>query len=154
LGQMGYGLQPGLSPNITSVNLGSLDTFPPNPVPAASVGIGAYANHVDLQWPQTTDDPNGTGVYEYQLYRNGQLLTTIPATQSLSYSDTSVVPSTTYSYALKAIDYHFNAATTTFSVNTPHIPTNPPYPSVTPDGRRIGVRPTGTYWGANGETWT
>ena len=66
-GPMGYGLQAGLS-NITSVNLGSLDTIPPNPVPAASVGIGAYANHVDLQWPQTTDDPNGTGVYEYRIH--------------------------------------------------------------------------------------
>ncbi|MBV8842136.1 MAG: hypothetical protein JO307_04920, partial [Bryobacterales bacterium] len=32
-GPMGYGLQAGLS-NITSVNLGSLDTIPPNPVPA------------------------------------------------------------------------------------------------------------------------
>jgi len=136
---------------LTWLGYGQQDYAAPTPVAAPSIGVSPFTNHVDLQWPATSDDANGTGVYEYAIYRNGGLVGIVPATQSLSFSDTGVVPSTTYTYTLSAIDYHFNAASTNISVSTPHIPTNPPYPSVTPDGRRVGVRPTGAYWGASGE---
>ncbi len=48
-------------------------------------------------------------------------------------------------------DYHGNSATTNFNVTTPYIQTNGPFPSATPEGRRVGVRATGAYWGASGE---
>src|SRR5581483_2193361 len=73
------------------------------------------------------------------------------STTGLTFSDTTVNPSTTYSYTLKAFDYHGWHADTTFNVTTPYIQTNGPFPSVTPDGRRVGVRSTGAYWGASGE---
>jgi hypothetical protein len=130
---------------------GPQDITAPTPVPAASISSYSTNTQVSLQWAATSDDPNGTGVYEYAIYRNGALVGIVGANQTLSFTDGSVVPSTTYSYTLSAIDYHFNAGSTTISVTTPHIPTNPPYPSVIPDGRRVGVRPTGTYWGASGE---
>ena len=134
---------------MASVSLGYQDTVAPTPVAASSINYSAYYNSVDLQWGATTDDPNGTGLYDYSIYRNGQLL---GSTQSLSYSDTAgVLPSTPYTYSIVASDYHFNAATTSVSVRTPGIPTNPPYPSSTPEGRRVGVRSTGAYWGASGE---
>src|SRR6185436_12408621 len=54
-------------------------------------------------------------------------------------------------YSLKALDYHFNEGTTNFSVTTPNVQTSGPFPSATPEGRRVGVRSTGAYWGAGTE---
>ena len=134
---------------MSSVSLGYQDSTAPNPVALSSITSSAYYNTVDLQWAATTDDTNGTGIYDYSIYRNGQFLA---STQSLSYSDTAgIVPSTHYTYTIVASDYHFNTASTNYSVTTPAILTNPPYPSTTPEGRQVGVRPTGAYWGASGE---
>lgn len=144
---------------ISEANLGYLDTTPPNAIPASSIGVSAGSSYVNLQWPAGTDNTNGVGVYGYQIWRNGQLLTT---TTGLSYSDTTVVPSTNYTYMLSVIDYHWNITSTTITVQTPGVPTecsegpggnnNPgPCASSTPDGRRIGLQPTGAYWGGGGE---
>ena len=51
----------------------------------------------------------------------------------------------------KVVNYLFNSATTTFTAQAPGLSGSPPYPSTTPDGRRVGVRTTGAYWGATGE---
>ena len=136
---------------MSEADLGQLDTTAPNAIPSSSIGVSAYTNHVDLQWPAGTDNTNGIGVYGYQVLRNGQVLTT---TTGLSYSDTTVVPSTSYTYTLNVIDYHWNIASTTFTVDTPNVPTNPPYPSVTPDGRRVGVRQPARIWAVETKTST
>ena len=144
---------------ISEADLGYLDTTPPNAIPASSITASAGTSYVNLSWPAATDNTNGTGVYGYQVWRNGQLLTT---TTGLSYSDTTVAPSTTYTYTLSVIDYHWNVTNTTKSVQTPNIPTDcsegpggnqnaGPCPASTPDGRRIGIRPTGAYWGGGNE---
>ena len=133
---------------ITNVDLGYLDTTAPNAISSSSIGQSAYINHVDLSWPAGTDDTNGSGIYKYEVWRNGSFLA---STFGLSFSDTTVNPSTTYTYSLKLIDYHGNAATTNFNVTTPYIQTSGPFPSATPEGRRVGVRATGAYWGASGE---
>jgi hypothetical protein len=55
-----------------------------------------------------------------------------------------VSPSTTYNYWIYAIDAHFNyAMPTVVRVITP--------PAGAADPRRVGVRPTGSYWGGMGE---
>lgn len=134
---------------IEHVDLGYLPTVFPNAIPASSISTSATVNQVNIQWPAGTDNTGGSGVWGYQLYRGGQLLTT---TQSLSYVDTAgIVPSTQFNYTLTVLDYDMNGTSTNFSVTTPHIQTNPPYPSSTPDGRRVGVRPTGAYWGGTNE---
>ena len=79
----GYGLL------VSHVDLGNVDTLPPNAVPSSSIGVSAFTNHVDLQWPAASDDANGTGVAYYQISRNGTLMAT---TGGLSFSDTTVVP--------------------------------------------------------------
>jgi RHS repeat-associated protein len=134
---------------ISELDLGYSDTTPPNAIPVGSINTAAYTNHIDMNWPATTDDTNGSGVYSYSLYRGGQLLGSGPS--FFSFSDTTVVPNTTYSYTVSATDYHGNAASTNFNVTTPHVGTNGPFPSATPDGRRVGVRPTGAYWGGGNE---
>lgn len=133
---------------ITHVDVGLTDFAAPNAVPSGSIGVSSFLNHLDLQWPAATDDANGMGVLEYQILRNGQLIAT---TTGLSYSDTTVVPDTTYTYTLKVIDYFFNSASTVFTGRTLVVPTGPPYPSAFPEGRRVGVRTTGAYWGTAGE---
>jgi len=125
---------------------GPLYTGAPNAIPVANITHAAFTNHVDLQWAAGTE-PNGIGVYGYEILRNGVLLTT---TTGLSYSDLTVVPSSTYTYTVRVIDYHWNTTDTNVTVNTPVIPTGP-YPSATPDGFRTGVKPTGAYWGAGNE---
>lgn len=138
--QYGIGCACGL---MLSVDFGHLDTVAPTAIPAGSISKAAFTNRVDLQWPAASDNANGTGVHRYELYRNGNF---IGSTTGLSYSDTAgIIPNTTYNYTLKVVDYHLNEAATNFTVNTPLLPTNPPYPSATPEGRRTGVRPTGAY---------
>ena len=114
---------------MSSASLGYQDTVAPYPVASSSITYSAYYNSVNLQWGATTDNPGGTGVYDYSVYRNGQLL---GSTQSLSYSDTSVLPGTQYTYTIAATDYHFNSAGTNVTVTTPGFPpirrTHPPLP--------------------------
>jgi hypothetical protein len=149
-GNLGFSVSAccGSETRLASIDMGYADVIAPNAVPSSSIGKSAYINHVDLSWPATTDDPNGTGVYGYEIWRNGSFL---GSTTGLTFSDTTVNPSTTYAYTLRAVDYHGWYADTPFNVTTPYIQTNGPFPSATPEGRRVGVRSTGAYWGAGGE---
>ncbi len=118
----GVGLPFATGSRITNVDLGSLDSISPNAIPSSSIGKSAFVNHVDLSWPAGTDDVNGTGVYNYEVWRNGGFLT---STTGLTFSDTTVNPSTTYTYTLKVNDFHGNSASTNFNVTM----TCPPIPS-------------------------
>ena len=129
-------------PLLSEIDLGNLDSIAPNPVPSGSISATPFYNHVDIQWPATSDDTNGTGVYDYEIWRNGWLVGTTP---NLTFADNTVAPSTAYTYTLKAVDFHGNAASTNFNVTTP---------AFSPDGRRVGVRPTGAYWGRAARTST
>jgi hypothetical protein len=73
------------------------DTTPPT-TPAGLVTT-ATSNQVDLAWQSSTDNLGVTG---YTVYRGGTKIATVGATTS--YSDTTVSPSTTYSYAIDAVD--------------------------------------------------
>ncbi|MGD1097715.1 MAG: hypothetical protein ABSB35_37725 [Bryobacteraceae bacterium] len=149
-GQFGFGVSYATGGTLVSeADLGNIDTIAPNPVSASSIGVSTTTNQVAIQWAATTDDPNGTGIYEYALTRNGQF---IGSTTGLSYTDTAgISPSSTYNYTIVAYDFHGNYAVTPFTAVTPGIGTNPPFPSVTPEGRRVGVRPTAAYWGSGSE---
>ena len=134
---------------ISHVDLGYIDTIAPNAISSGSIGVSTFTNHVDLQWPATSDDANGTGVYDYEIWRNGVLM---GSTTGTTYSDSAgIVPNTTYNYVLSALDYHLSTASTAFNATTPPVPYSGPLPSAIPEGRQVGVRSTGTYWGAGGE---
>ena len=126
-----------------NVQIGPADRIAPGPIQTPAVS--AFANHVDFQWPAVPDDANGTGIVEYSWYRNFQWMTN---TTALTWSDTTVQPGTEYIYSFQAIDRHWNINTTTLTVTTPGAPTGSPNP---PDGRQVGHRPTGAYWGAGSE---
>jgi RHS repeat-associated protein len=128
--------------------VGSQATAVPNSIPLSSIGITSFSNHVDMGWPAATDGTGGWGIWGYQILRNGLL---VGSTTGLSFSDTTVVPGVGYTYQLKVINYMLNSATTTFTAQAQGISGTGPYPSTTPEGRQVGVRPTGAYWGATGE---
>src|ERR671930_2390943 len=87
-----------------TVTTGSSDTTPPTK-PTGLTATPFSGTQVDLSWFASTDDVGVTG---YVIYRNGTRLTGIGAVTT--YSDTSVVPSTSYSYSVVAVDAAGNAS--------------------------------------------
>ena len=98
-----------------TVTTGSSDTTPPTK-PTGLTATPFSGTQVDLSWFASTDDVGVTG---YVIYRNGTRLTGIGAVTT--YSDTSVVPSTSYSYSVVAVDAAGNAS----SASDPALATTP-----------------------------
>jgi RHS repeat-associated protein len=141
-GQPGVGARETPAGNaISSVALGPADRVAPASPQAQSFASAAFPNRVDLAWQGVTDDTNGIGLFCYSIVRNGVWLM---ATQTPELSDPTVQPGATYTYHVYAVDYHYNhSAPAVITVQTP--------PPEGVDPRRVGVRPTGAYWGAAGE---
>jgi RHS repeat-associated protein len=142
-GQPGVGVRdtyPG-GGSMWEANLGPVDRVAPAAVPTDSIASYPLPNSVDLQWQGATDGPDGVGVRNYEVHRNGAFLQFAPCCE---FSDQAVSPGTSYTYTLYAMDLHLNySLPTTVTVTTP--------PASTIDPRRVGVRPTGAYWGGAGE---
>jgi fibronectin type 3 domain-containing protein len=68
---------------------------PPPAVPTALVASATLPNQVDLSWT------GSTGASQYKVYRNGVLMT---ATTATTYSDTTALANTQYTYTVSAID--------------------------------------------------
>jgi phospholipase C len=80
----------------------SATTAPDTTVPTAPATLTATAvnaSRIDLAWSASTDPD---GVSGYRIFRDGTKIAEV--TSGLSYSDTSVVPSTPYSYTVRAFD--------------------------------------------------
>jgi len=77
----------------------------------------------------------------YFVFRNGVNIANV---SEPNFTDSTVASGTTYTYGFYAFDYHYNVGPiTNITVTTP--------PAGSVDPRQVGVRPTGTYWGAAGE---
>ncbi len=135
----GYGMPSGSG--FSAIWLGHHDVVAPNEVVGTSVLSSVFPNSVSLKWQGVLDDTNGIGFYEYYIIKNGGLFgMTLPA----EFTDSTVQPSTTYTYTIEAIDFHGNLnAGTTVTVTTP--------PAGAIDPRRTGIYTTGSYWGGGGE---
>ena len=77
----------------------SWDTLAPQ-APANLHSTSVTASEVSLAWDAASDNVAVTG---YRLYRDGQLLVSLDA-GTTSYTDRAVLPATTYSYTVTAID--------------------------------------------------
>jgi chitodextrinase len=101
------------------------DTTPPS-IPAGLTAVAIGGREIDVSWNTATDD---TGVVGYNIYQNGQLLTTTPSTVT-SYADKSVSDATSYVYTVAAFDAAANlsAQSTAAVATTPDI-TSPSIPS-------------------------
>lgn len=126
---------------ISLVELGVRDRVGPGAPNPRSFGISSFPNRVDVQWQGSVDDPNGVGLWVYTIFRDGIWYT---SSMTPEFTDASVSPSTTYTYTIQALDYHYTpSAPTTITVTTP--------PAGSIDPTQIGVRPAGVYWGGAGE---
>jgi len=80
------------------------DTTPPT-VPGTPVATSVTSSQVRISWTASSDD---VGVLRYDILRDGTLLDTATGT---SFSDTTVAPATTYTYAVQAYDVAGNSST-------------------------------------------
>jgi chitinase len=92
--------------SITVNPAGGGDTTPPS-VPAGLASTGQTASTISLSWTASTDNPGGSGMAGYDVYRNGAM---VGSTVAASYTDSGLAASTRYSYAVRARDNAGNAS--------------------------------------------
>ncbi|MGB6944394.1 MAG: hypothetical protein WBE37_18480, partial [Bryobacteraceae bacterium] len=135
-GQPGVGVRGAPSGNsIAEVQLGGIYAGAPTMPPVNEIGVSAFANRVEIQWPGASE-PNGTGVAFYQI--GG-----ITDVFGEAFTQWNLSPSTTYHYSIGAYDFDLHVTWDTIAVTTP--------PAGAIDPREVGVRSTGSYWGGGGE---
>src|SRR5215213_8074873 len=82
------------------------EATPPS-TPSSLTATAVSGTQIQLNWSASSDN---SGVRGYGIYRNGALVDTV-AKDILSYSDTNLTPSTTYSYQVDAFDGSGNHST-------------------------------------------
>jgi chitodextrinase len=97
-----------LSSTVSVTTLG--DTLAPS-TPGGLAGTAVSSTQVNLTWSAATDNVGVTG---YRISRNGSQLGT---TSALAFADTGLSPSTSYSYAVSAIDAAGNASAASAAVS-------------------------------------
>jgi chitodextrinase len=109
------------SAKTTVLSVTTKDTAAPT-VPTITSVTAPTSSTVTLIWSASTDT-GGSGLKGYKVYRNGGA-TAIASPTTTSYTDQTVVGSTTYSYTVSAIDNANNesAKSTASSVTTPAPP--------------------------------
>jgi hypothetical protein len=95
------------------------DTLPPT-APSNLTASAPATNQVNLSWSAGTDN---IAVVGYQIFRNGTQIATAP---TLSYTDTTTLPQTTYTYSVKSVDGSglTSGFSNTATLTTPLSPTN------------------------------
>ena len=78
----------------------SSDTQPPT-TPTGLSASSVTASSVSLQWNASTDDTTVTG---YTVYRNGTAVGSTGSVGATTYTDSTVAPSTSYSFTVDAFD--------------------------------------------------
>jgi hypothetical protein len=81
---------------------GGGDSEPPS-VPTGLSATAISFTQVDLNWNPSTDNPGGSGVAAYHIYRDGVQVGTTPASTT-SYSDLGLAGETQYAYSVAARD--------------------------------------------------
>jgi parallel beta-helix repeat protein len=116
------GNRSGFSNTATATTPSAPDTQAPT-TPGTLSATAVSSSRVDLSWGASSDNVGVTG---YEIFRNGSLLQSVGAVTS--YSDTTVSPSTTYSYQVRARDAAGNRSgfSNTATATTPAGDTEPP----------------------------
>lgn len=168
-GHPGVGISSTSGDTVGGVQIGPIGYLPPTAVNAAAVETSTASNRVDLRWPDSVPDAKSAGLQGYVIYRDGVYL---GSSLKPNWLDQTVTGGESTTYSIYAVDQHGSlSAPATVTVTVPEglsAGTSPrpaeearfgkPTARTTPvptgpsaDQREIGVRPTGTYWGAAGE---
>jgi chitodextrinase len=130
-----------------SPSLPDQDTTPPSAPSNLTATASAY-NKVNLSWSASTDN---VGIASYYIVRNNVTIAQTSGTVT-TYSDTTVSPSTTYSYYVVAKDAAGNASgpSNTASVTTPPAPdTTPPSAPTNLTATAVSSSQINLSWGAS-----
>jgi len=120
-----------------------IDTAPPS-VPTQLAAVPLSVSQIALSWAASTDD---TGVVGYRVFRNGQQIASGPAT---SFTDTNLLPQTTYSYAVLAVDAAANASALSAAVNgTTLADTTPPTVPGNPTATAVSMSQINLAWSSS-----
>lgn len=103
---------------------GGPDITPPT-TPTLLTAVPVAPTQVDITWSASTDNYAVTG---YSVLRDG---TPVATTTLLSYSDTGLAASTTYSYIVRAFDAALNYSSSSNSLSTTTPDTPPPVATTT-----------------------
>ena len=98
------------STSASATTLSAVDTTTPT-TPLGLTATGVSSSQINLSWTVSTDN---VGVAGYRIYRNGAQIATSLTT---SYSNTSLSPSTAYTYTIAAYDAAGNASTQSASAS-------------------------------------
>ena len=95
---------------VTFTTAFSSDTVPPAPPSSGSLSVKKFSpTRIDLTWgPSSSSDVSG-----YLVLRNGVVVGQVDLPMRTTYSDNGLAPSTTYSYAIEAVDGAGNVSTPT-----------------------------------------
>ena len=166
-GHPGVGIASTAGDTVGSVKIGSIGYVAPSAVKASDVQTSVTPQRVDLRWTDSLPDASSAGLQGYVVYRDGAYL---GSPHNAYFADVTVSGPETTTYSISAIDQHGNlSAATSVTVQVPagldlsdatavgaQANLRKPGAQVissgpTVDQREIGVRTTGTYWGAAGE---
>jgi len=118
--------------------------------PTSLTVAAASCSQINLSWGGSTDNTGGSGLKGYNVYRNGTFLKLV--TGATSTSDGSVAASTSYSYAVSAVDNAGNQSPQTAATSA----TTPACADVTPPTVPTGLTVTASTcsqinlsWGAS-----
>jgi hypothetical protein len=165
-GQPGIGIDSSSGDSVGDVQIGPIDYLPPTPVNASTIQTSAVPNRVDLRWAASSADANSVGLQGYVIYRDGIYL---GSPRTPNWIDQTVTGAETTTYSICAADQHGTLSSPTAvtvavpdavaastakpgagaDLRRPTAKSVPTGPSV--DQREVGVRTTGSYWGAAGE---
>ena len=96
---------PAVGTGVLGSDMGAYGSFADNTAPSAPSGLqvtGTAPNEVNLQWNESNDN---TGVYDYNIYRDGKKIGTNPFA---SYKDATITDNHSYTYTVSAVDFSGN----------------------------------------------
>lgn len=125
----------GASDSFNVQTLIGTDTTPPS-IPSNFTAVPVATTQIDLSWNASTDNLIVSG---YHIWRDDLLLAT---TTALTFQDTGLTASTTYTYYVTAFDSFFNesASSTVLSTTTLSVYVPPPVATSTDSGTTYGTR--------------
>ena len=140
-------------------NIASAKTWPDTTAPSVPAGLTASAascSQINLAWIASTDT-GGSGLKGYNVYRNGVFVKQVPSTPT---SDTGLSGSTSYSYALAAVDNAGNLSAKSTAVGattsgcSPTTTTQPPTTTTTTLATTTTTKPPTTTTSTTSTTTT
>jgi chitodextrinase len=109
------------------------DTTPPS-VPGPVTGAAMSSVQIELNWGRSTDNVKVVG---YKVFRNGVAVAQVTGT---AYSDTGLMPATTYAYSVAGVDNSGNVSAHSAPVSVATAPRDTQPPSVPGDVSAIAGR--------------